>query len=368
MSLTYHPVHWNRQKKLYDSVLATILLAGIATHIAVSSILNPNLTIETLLIRGFALSAILLLHAILCIGPLARLNPRFLPLLYNRRHLGVTMFFFALAHAALAVFQFHALGDENPIVSVFTAYARDYQILAEGTAVSQFPFEPFGLGALLILFLMVATSHDFWLRNLGASFWKHMHMGVYLAYGLLLAHVAYGALQSERNPLYVGLLAAGFLLVATLHTLAYRKEARTDRMKSTSPEDDGYVKTCAVDKLREGRGKVVVVNGTRLAVFRYGDRVHAFSNVCRHQGGPIGDGRVVDGCVTCPWHGWQYKPEDGASPPPFKEVISTYKTRLFDGHVYIHPEPNPLGSACPGSEIIHVYTCEEANHACDSGS
>jgi len=33
-----------------------------------------------------------LLHIILSIGPLCRLDSRFLPLLYNRRHLGVTMF------------------------------------------------------------------------------------------------------------------------------------------------------------------------------------------------------------------------------------------------------------------------------------
>lgn len=364
MSVIYRPVHWNRQKKLYDSTFAAILAAGFGTYMAVSWVLNPNLTIETLLIRGFAVSAFLLLHVILCIGPLARLNPRFLPLLYNRRHLGVTMFVLALAHGGLATFQFHALGDENPFVSIFTAYARDYNVFASGSSIAQFPFEPFGVAALLILFVMAATSHDFWLRNLGASVWKHLHMGVYLAYGLLLVHVAYGALQSERNPLYIAALGGGFLVVAALHVLAYRKEFRMDRAVAENPESDGYVRACAAGKLKDGVGKVAVVNGERLAVFRNGDRVHAFSNVCRHQGGPIGEGRIVDGCVTCPWHGWQYKPEDGASPPPFKEVISTFRTRVFDGYVYIHPEPNPLGSNCPGAELFrpHIATCEVKCH------
>ena len=63
-------------------------------------------------------AALLLLHVILCIGPLCRLDRRFLPLLYNRRHLGVTMFLLALAHGTFSIFQFHALGNLNPLVSL----------------------------------------------------------------------------------------------------------------------------------------------------------------------------------------------------------------------------------------------------------
>ena len=57
---------------------------------------TANATIETQLIRALGTCALLLLHVILAIGPLARLDRRFLPLLYNRRHLGVTMFLLAL--------------------------------------------------------------------------------------------------------------------------------------------------------------------------------------------------------------------------------------------------------------------------------
>ena len=166
----------------------------------------------------------LLLHVILCIGPLARLDARFLPLLYNRRHLGVTMFFLALVHAGLATFQFHALGKANPIVSVLTAYRADYDPLnGPAQSLGQFPFEPFGAIALVILFLMAATSHDFWLRNLGAWFWKLMHMLVYVAYGALIVHVSFGSLQSERSPVYAGCVGFGALVVVGLHVIAYRR-------------------------------------------------------------------------------------------------------------------------------------------------
>ncbi|MBL9173624.1 MAG: ferric reductase-like transmembrane domain-containing protein [Verrucomicrobiales bacterium] len=351
MSTTYRAIDWNRQKRVYDGTLGGLLALGLGLFVGISVLVSPNITVETLLIRGSSVSALLLLHVILCIGPLARLNPRFLPLLYNRRHLGVTLFLLALLHGAFATVQFHALGDENPLVSVLTAYGRDYRVFADGRInLPHFPFEPFGVLALFLFFLMAATSHDFWLRNLGASFWKAMHLGVYLAYGSVLVHVALGVLQSERGAIFPGLLAVGFVVVAGLHLAAARKETRIDRGKPLG-EADGYAETCRVEDVAEGRGKVVLVAGQRIALFRHQGRIHATSNVCRHQGGPVGEGRIVDGCITCPWHGWNYQPEDGCSPPPFTEVLETYDTRIQDGRVWVRTIANPPRQHCAGTAV-----------------
>src|ERR1700747_1196685 len=103
MSVEYRAVQWNRQKKFYDGVL----IGGVAVYLAVfgvlTKILFPLVTDEIMLMRAFGTAAFLLLHIILCIGPLCRLNPKFLPLLYNRRHAGVTMFLFSLVHAVLVM-------------------------------------------------------------------------------------------------------------------------------------------------------------------------------------------------------------------------------------------------------------------------
>ena len=107
MGHAYKAVGWNRQKRIYDLTLVTTVAIVLATFVGVSLLVNPRSTAETLIIRSTALCAALLLHVILVIGPLARLNPKFLPLLYNRRHLGVAMFLLASVHATLTVFQFH---------------------------------------------------------------------------------------------------------------------------------------------------------------------------------------------------------------------------------------------------------------------
>jgi len=113
MSVQYAAISWNRQKKVYDITFLSLLVLYLGTFVGVGAWRNPSATAETLLIRALGTAAFLLLNVVLCIGPLARLDRRFLPLLYNRRHLGVTTFLLGLAHGGFALFQFHALGNVN---------------------------------------------------------------------------------------------------------------------------------------------------------------------------------------------------------------------------------------------------------------
>src|SRR5215467_4761414 len=241
MSVQYAAISWNRQKRVYDITFLSLLTLYLAVFVGVGAWRNPNATAETLLIRALGTAAFLLLNVVLCIGPLSRLDRRFLPLLYNRRHLGVTTFLLGLAHGGFALFQFHALGNVNPLVSLFISNPRY-------SSVAQFPFQALGFFALLILFLMAVTSHDFWLRNLSAPMWKGLHMLVYAAYALLVAHVALGALQSETNPLLTVALIAGVTTVVSLHLAAAFRAKRLDSNKRAVSRH-GFVEVCGVDRI-----------------------------------------------------------------------------------------------------------------------
>lgn len=335
MSVQYRVVNWNRQKKLYDVTLAGFVALYLGVFVAANLSIHPDATGETIAIRGLATCAFLLLHVILAIGPLARLDSRFLPLLYNRRHLGVTMFLVATAHGIFATIQFHTGGVLNPIVSIFTSNGR-YESL------SNFPFQPLGALALVILFLMASTSHDFWLANLTAPVWKRLHMLVYVAYALLIGHVTLGVLQDETSPWLAGMTAVGMISLVLLHLVAAVRERRRDVEAPHAP--DGWIDACSVDEIGEKRGRVVCGTGERIAVFRYDGKISAVSNVCQHQNGPLGEGRIIDGCITCPWHGYQYLPETGASPPPFTEKLPTFEVKVSEGRVYVNPAPRPPGT------------------------
>jgi nitrite reductase/ring-hydroxylating ferredoxin subunit/DMSO/TMAO reductase YedYZ heme-binding membrane subunit len=337
VSHAYRAVGWNRQKKIYDRCLLLGVVLYLGVFVAVGAAWSPRATIETLLIRAFGTAALLLLHLILSIGPLARLDRRFLPLLYNRRHLGVTLFVLGLAHGGFSVIQFHALGVVNPLVSVLTSNGSWSEL-------ASFPFQPLGLAALGVLFLMAATSHDFWLINLTPPVWKSLHMLVYVAYGLLVLHVALGALQSERHPALAGLLGLGVAWIVALHLIAGWQERSVDHELAEAGGESGYVEVCRAGEIPEKRAKVVCLSGERIAVFRYDGRVSAVSNVCQHQNGPLGEGRIIDGCITCPWHGFQYDPANGASPPPFTEKVPTFRVRLDGDRVLVDPRPQPPGT------------------------
>jgi len=336
MSVQYAAISWNGQKTFYDLTLVALLILYLAVFVGIGAWRNPSATAETLLIRGLGTAAFLLLNVVLCIGPLARLDRRFLPLLYNRRHLGVTTFLTGCAHGTFSIFQFHALGNTSPLVSLFTSNPR-YDSVAE------FPFQALGFFALVILFLMAATSHDFWLRNLSAPTWKKLHMLVYLAYALLVAHITLGALQSETSPLFTAVLIASVLTITTLHVTAALHERPIDRALPAK-QSDGYVRVCKVDEIPEKCAKIVSLSGERVAIFHYDGKVSAISNVCQHQNGPLGEGRIIDGCVTCPWHGYQYRPESGAAPAPFKEKVPTFRVEIVDGVIFVYPRPNTPGT------------------------
>lgn len=337
MSTTYRAVSWNPYKVRYDTALGVSVAGYLAVFLGLEAVIRPELTIETLLLRAFGSAAFLLLHVILAIGPLARLDRRALPLLYNRRHLGVTMFLLAATHGGLAIVQFHGGGTLNPLVSLLAGTPHDLSPL-------RFPFQTFGFGALVILFLMAATSHDFWLHNLTAPVWKTLHMGVYLAYGLLVGHVLYGVAQGETATWMAWLTGMGAAGLATLHLVAARAEARVDRDR-TPEARDGFVDVCAAADIPERRAVITCLAGERVAIFRYDGKVSALSNVCQHQNGPLGEGRIVNDCVVCPWHGYEYLPASGASPAPFTEKVPTFNVRVVRGRVLVDPRPNPPGTA-----------------------
>jgi sulfoxide reductase heme-binding subunit YedZ len=337
MSAGYVAVSWSPGKKRYDAVLLGAIGLYLAVFSGVTLVARPEITAESLLIRAFGSLSLTLLHVVLAIGPLARLDRRFLPLLWNRRHLGVAMFIGALIHGGLALFQFHALGDRNPLVSLLTSNSR-------WASLAHFPFQQLGAAALFILFLMAATSHDFWLANLTAPVWKRLHMGVYFAYALLVGHVALGTLQEETSFLAAAAFGAGMLGLIGLHLAAAFKGKRLDR-ELRSLGADGFVEVCRAGEIAENRARIATVSGERIAIFRYDGKLSAVSNVCQHQNGPLGEGRILDGCITCPWHGYQYRPADGRSPAPFTERVPTFRLRLAEGErIFVDPRPLPAGT------------------------
>jgi DMSO/TMAO reductase YedYZ heme-binding membrane subunit len=281
MSLGFQAVQWNRAKYIYDAILIAAVLVYLGGFTWIMVTLHPPKTAPEAIdirIRALGTCAFLMLTVILSIGPLARLSPKFLPLLYNRRHFGVLFFLVASGHA-LSMVQWFAVQDALPsLVDELTAWENYFKFIG-------FPFKTLGIVALLVFFLMAATSHDYWLNFLRPPVWKALHMAVYVAYGLIVIHVALGIMQRDYSPWIPLMLGASLVWVSGLHIIAGLRERHRDRGKNA--EADGWLSVGPPDQIPDKRAKIVALaGGERIAVYRDGNQVGALSNLCAHQNGP----------------------------------------------------------------------------------
>ena len=72
-----------------------------------------------------------------------------------------------------------------------------------------------------------------------------------------------------------------------------------------------FVKVANVNDVKHGHGKTIAVNGAEIALFNVDGNFYAIDNTCPHRGGPLGEGMLDDGIVTCPWHGWKFNVATG---------------------------------------------------------
>jgi nitrite reductase/ring-hydroxylating ferredoxin subunit/DMSO/TMAO reductase YedYZ heme-binding membrane subunit len=338
MSVGLRAVQWNRDKLVYDAILIIGVALYVTGYLLVAWRGEPPKTLPDaidLWIRATGSCAFLMLTVILSIGPLARLDRHFLPLLYNRRHFGVLTFLVALVH-------FGCLLDWYVVQNALPNFAAELVKWPDYAKFIGFPFKVLGLAALLILYLLAATSHDFWLMFLTPRVWKFLHMALYVAYGLVVLHVALGHMQDERSPLVPLMLIGGFGIVALLHLLAGWRERKADHAAAPPARWLTVGPPAAIPD--KGARIVAMPGGERIAVFRDGNQIGAVTNLCAHQNGPLGEGRIIDGCITCPWHGYQYRLADGCAPPPFTERLVTYRIRLERGLIEVDPTPLPPGT------------------------
>lgn len=340
MSVGFRAVQWNREKLVYDGILLAAVAIYSAIFAAITWRLFPPKNVPDAIdigIRTTGTCAFLMLSVILSIGPLARLNRRFLPLLYNRRHFGVLAFAVAATHVGFLLSWYIVQGNLPNLAVELTTWTDYAKFIG-------FPFKILGIFAFLIFFVMAATSHDFWLIFLTPKVWKAIHMAIYVAYGLVVMHVALGSMQDKAQSPFVPLmLVGGFGTVAVLHVIAGWREWKID--KGSAVNADGWIVVGPPHSIPDKTARIVVApGGERIAVFRDGEQIGALTNLCAHQQGPLGEGRIIDGCVTCPWHGYQYRLSDGCAPAPFTEKLVTYRARINCGIVEVDPHPLPPGT------------------------
>ena len=87
-----------------------------------------------------------------------------------------------------------------------------------------------------------------------------------------------------------------------------------------------------VTEIEENKPTAAKAGAQSLVVVRVGETVHALHAQCAHAGGPLPSGKIVDGCIECPWHFSRYDLATGKrthGPTTFDQP--RYQVRQADG-------------------------------------
>jgi nitrite reductase/ring-hydroxylating ferredoxin subunit len=96
-----------------------------------------------------------------------------------------------------------------------------------------------------------------------------------------------------------------------------------------------FVTVARADDLAPGEMRRVQAGEDEIALARVGDEFYAVQGACLHLKGPLGDGRLQDHVLTCPWHGWQYDVRTGKNEFDLAIQLRTYDVRVENGEVRI---------------------------------
>ena len=168
----------------------------------------------------------------------------------------------------------------------------------------------------------------------GAVDWSEQHeqqmrVGVVHALANSLAAALYGASLFARTPRagrglrLAGLAAAGLGGVLGGH-ISFRLAGGANHAEHVPHViEPGWHHLAAPADLPEGKPVRKMVGEVPVVAVRTGDQVQVLADRCSHMSGPLSEGKLVGGCLTCPWHGSVFRLADGRGRGP-----ATARSRL----------------------------------------
>ena len=162
-------------------------------------------------------------------------------------------------------------------------------------------------------------------------------MAMTTALSLYAASAAARARGSRRGGKALGLAGFGVLLaggylgghLSFVHGVNVNRTAWQD-----GPQ--GWTPVLAEADLADGEHRKVDAAGIPVLLYRTAGRLCALASTCSHMGGPLEEGTIGDGCVTCPWHGSTFRFADGSIVRgPASTPQPRYETQIREGQIEV---------------------------------
>jgi nitrite reductase/ring-hydroxylating ferredoxin subunit/uncharacterized membrane protein len=156
---------------------------------------------------------------------------------------------------------------------------------------------------------------------------------------LALYAASYVARKAGSRTIGVGLstAAAGLMMASAFlgGHLSFRKGIGVDHTAFEYPVGD-WTPVLADDELGEGEARLVNAAGNDVMVYRSNATLCALADHCMHAGGPLHEGSIEGGRVTCPWHASTFNLADGSLVRgPATAPQPSYEARVQDGKIEV---------------------------------
>ena len=97
-----------------------------------------------------------------------------------------------------------------------------------------------------------------------------------------------------------------------------------------------WIQIAKLDDIPRLGARVLRTDTMDIAVFRTAtDQVFALHDRCPHKGGPLSQGIVHGGMVTCPLHNWRIDLASGQAQGPDEGCTNNYPVKVEGGLVYL---------------------------------
>jgi len=94
-----------------------------------------------------------------------------------------------------------------------------------------------------------------------------------------------------------------------------------------------FVTVARVEDVPPGTLTTVHAGDETIALAHVDGDFYAVQGECLHLQGPLGEGRLEDCILSCPWHGWQYDVRTGENEFDRAIKLRCYEVRVEDGDV-----------------------------------
>ena len=103
-----------------------------------------------------------------------------------------------------------------------------------------------------------------------------------------------------------------------------------------------FIPVAKITDIAPGSATSVTIDGRDIGVFNIGGTFYALDNTCPHQGGPLSEGWIDGLTVTCPWHAWCFRLEDGRMVLGEFAAVDTFAVRVEAGTVSVARTPRSV--------------------------